>query len=396
MQADAKHPAMSVLPPSGAFALGRLKFGLFATGALLLALHVVERSGLPSNWAFGSAMVLLVGFALLLVVSDRTFDETEFTLARTLLPALGGGFFLGLLLGVVIPLLLRPADGSEALSVTVGSITGLLAAHMLVRRAGREPVALMHASGFAQGNGFFILLLGLLLLVPGGLMLHQTLPMAVQEVSVLTGGPRGASVLLVTGFFFCGLVLGGGRTILAGLVVMATLIGATLLLLLVEGFVAFGALPLPGLTTDDTLSAIAQARQRWISASPDHGVVRVSHPVLRGRFQCDGHCGLAGCADRSGGVTRHSAAPQDNAGQWCVCLGPVHARRRCRWRVCHRGCRGASCGRKPRPCAPAPAGERIRGACSAVRRSAHHAGKPESGLRRQRTWVRVDPRPTGA
>jgi hypothetical protein len=267
MQAKAPQHTTSDLQPAGVYALKGLKFGLFALGALMAALHIIERSGLPSSWAFAACLLLLLGFGLALVALDRTFDEADFTLNRPLLPAWGGGVLLGVILSTLLPNLLRPAQVSEAMAMVLGAVIGLSAAHVLARRQS-VPAALMQnlLQNYERikGNGFLILLLGFFLLVPSGLILHHTLPMAARELSVLTGLSLRGSLALAAGLFLFGLVLGGGRTVLAGLAVMTALIAATGLLLIIEGFSAFGALPLPGLANETTLTAIFEARQRWM------------------------------------------------------------------------------------------------------------------------------------
>ncbi len=264
MQANAPRHTPSPARPGHQPALRRLKFGLFATAALLGALHVIERSGLPAGWTFPAALCLLLGLGLMLVASERTFDEADFTLDQPLLPDLGGGALLGLFAGVILPLLLRPANGSEVMALIAGGSLGILAAHGLLRVAGTTPAALLHASGRSGPGGFVMALLALLLLVPAGLVMIHVLPIAVREMAALTGWSLRAATLLTTALFIYALVLGGGRALLGGLGVAVTLVGVTILLLLGEGFAAFGGLPLPGLTSDATLGAIAEARVRWV------------------------------------------------------------------------------------------------------------------------------------
>jgi hypothetical protein len=253
--------------------LANLKFIIFASVVMLLALHAIERSGLPGPWAFTAAICLLFVLTAALVIMDRTSDEASFMLNRTLISALGGGALIGTLLATMLPLLLRPMNAAEAIAVLAGSVMGVAASHVIARILARPGHGLLHGflnngllnSRIAPASHTILILLGLLICIPAVLVGYTALPVAVREIMVLTGWSGQSALIFVVFLLLGGLVLGGGRTLLAGLAALAAIIGAALVLLLGEGLYTFGALPLPGPSSEATLNAIAEARGRWIA-----------------------------------------------------------------------------------------------------------------------------------
>jgi hypothetical protein len=174
---------------------------------------------------------------------------------------------LAVVISAAITSLMPSQDGPQWLGSLAGAPVGLLLAHGLVRRTQRRKSDPAKDMGMVR-EGSFPVVRGVALLIVGSALAIVALGQAQQELARLLSLTTGTSITLVSGLSLLAVLVGGLRTsvIQAALLALATVIALGLMLII--GLVHLGALPLPGLSEATTLTAIAEARSRWMITTP--------------------------------------------------------------------------------------------------------------------------------
>jgi hypothetical protein len=237
-------------------------FGL-ATAAsvmLLAILAVGERAGMPGSLAWPVAFLIIAGATTAAILASRTAVEPVFLGRQVLARPVPGGLLLGALAAAASFHLLRPSASGDLVATAAGTIAGLAVAHGIARMRRGSPLLIGEAAQGEDGAPSFIQ--GLLTAAGGfGLML-AALPAARDAMMVLTGWSALPSLLLVAIPPALAIAIGGLRGILTLSAALALPLLAALGIALWLGLGQLGAPPLPGITSDDTLLALAGARSR--------------------------------------------------------------------------------------------------------------------------------------
>jgi hypothetical protein len=249
-------------PPGAGFP--GLGLACAAVAALLGALAVGERAGLPGTLAWPLGFVLLLAATLAVVAAVRTAVERDFLGRAVLSPPLGGGLLLGAVTAGAAFHLLRPAGSADLVSAGLGAIAGLCVAHVVARF--RRGASLLLGEAGRGEDGAPSLIQGLLTAGVGLLLALAAFPPARDAVMLLTGWGGVAASLVVAAPPVVAIAAGGVRGLLALAAALALVLAAGLGLTLALGLARLGTLPLPGFLQEDVLLAIAGVRTRLLQA----------------------------------------------------------------------------------------------------------------------------------
>jgi hypothetical protein len=255
------HWFMTSSPPSA------LSAPVLIALVLLGLLTIGERVGLPEIWVQSFFFAILVLTLLAVLWLARTTQERVFLGAVPALDPQAGAMVLAIVTSAAVTNLVPSSDGPQWLGSLVGATVGLLLAHGLARRAHGEQKK-SATSGRVTPEYTLPVARGLALLLIGAAMATVALDQAQLEIARLLSLNAGTSMALASGLALLAVLVGGLRAsfMQAALLALATVIA--LGLMLVIGLVHLGALPLPGLSDATTLTAVAEARGRWVIKTP--------------------------------------------------------------------------------------------------------------------------------
>ena len=237
------------------------------TIVMIMLVIVAERAGLPLLWV-RTFLCLIAALGLLSVIaSARTTNERLFFG----LFALGAPVSASLVTTMVIMMMTGTlySSGSSTLwlATILGSLLGLVIAHLLARYRPDQATGFGTNAGFGKASG---LLRGLSLLLIGFGLALPALESTTQEAMRIFGLDASTAMLLILAPGVIAILLGGAQAGLA-LALSFCLVGVIAVAgLIILGLASLGPLPLPGQSELQTLQAITEARERWGVASPLH------------------------------------------------------------------------------------------------------------------------------
>ncbi len=182
-------------PEPPALGLPALGLAAAAAGALLVALAVGERAGLPSRIAWAAGFVLIAGAAIAVVAAVRTAHERIFFGRVLLLRPAGGGLLLGAVTAAAAFHLLRPGGSQDLVALALGCAAGGAAAHIVARLRRASPLVLGEAVRGEEGAPSLIQ--GLVIAAVGLLLALAAFTPARDAVMLLTGWGAAAASLAV-------------------------------------------------------------------------------------------------------------------------------------------------------------------------------------------------------